>query len=157
MVVKMNASVPALMSPDPSRMDLLFVYGTLMRGQTANYKLDNGHFIGEAETPPLFEMFGQGFPWVNIVPPENGHSIQGELYFVDRQTLDEVDRYEGYPSFYTRQKFTVRPLTRFRYLGDKQPQAWVYYIKERRSFMSNGGSFQIHPNADGVLRWRKQE
>lgn len=122
----------------------VFVYGTLKKGFGANGMMDDGIFLGDAETPPVFRMFGTAFPWI-IFDEENGKSVHGELYAMPR--IDHLDRYEGVPTFYNRQEINVRPLKEFKFFGKESVSAWIYFRKP-------GAGVKIHevaPNKAGVL------
>lgn len=81
-------------------MILLFVYGTLMRGEPNHGRLAGARFLGEAVTCPVFTMISLGgFPAIL----EGGTTaIVGELYDVTPRILQGCDRLEGHPSFYER-------------------------------------------------------
>jgi gamma-glutamylaminecyclotransferase len=78
----------------------MFVYGTLLSGESNHRLLVGARLIGESRTEPSFELRSLGaFP--GLVP--NGTcSVLGESYEVDDGTLAALDRLEGHPSFYTR-------------------------------------------------------
>ena len=75
---------------------MLFVYGTLMRGQRA--ALTGAAFLGEA----VVEGFGLyhlgGYP---AIAPADGR-VHGELYEVPDAMWPALDRYEGVPALYRR-------------------------------------------------------
>lgn len=78
----------------------VFVYGTLLSGESNNGLLRDAILEGEAETAPHFEMYSLGgFP--GVVHGGRGR-IRGEVYLVDQRTLDALDRLEGHPRFYVR-------------------------------------------------------
>ena len=80
---------------------LVFTYGTLMRGFGNHYYLDGAEFICKAQTPAAFTMLNLGaFPGIVA---KGDTSIVGEVYRVDEQTLMDLDRLEGHPTFYLRQ------------------------------------------------------
>lgn len=78
----------------------IFVYGTLLRGEGNHRLLSNARRVGVARTTPSYRMHSLGgFPGV-VAGGEQ--AILGEVYEVDEQTLDALDRLEGHPSFYAR-------------------------------------------------------
>lgn len=78
-------------------MNKIFVYGTLKRGYHNHYLLDGKK--GKDAYAYGMEMYeGPGFPFVK----EGDGIIMGELYEVDSNTLDKLDRLEGHPYFYRR-------------------------------------------------------
>lgn len=74
----------------------LFVYGTLMSGEEANYKMDGSTLIGQINTAPLYYLvslmaLGEGYYGL-----EHGgrESVPGELYHVSLEKLAELDAWE---------------------------------------------------------------
>ncbi|MFM9048051.1 MAG: gamma-glutamylcyclotransferase [Cyanobium sp.] len=91
---------------------LLFVYGTLKRGQANHAKLQAARWGGEATLDGAC-LFDLG-PFPMAIGGEG--QILGELYGVPPATLVEIDAFEGVPRLYQRQ---------LRSLADGR-QAWVY-------------------------------
>lgn len=82
----------------------LFVYGTLMRGQCANYYLDGARFVGTYRLGG-YAMYNLGhFPGIKEDVKE---SVIGEVYEITTQMLPQMDRYEGEGSLYIRKQVTV--------------------------------------------------
>ena len=79
---------------------LVFVYGTLRKGEVNNYLLNRARFLGNHNTEPHYKMVSLGsYPGV----VKNGRTrIAGEVYEVDAETMTALDRLEGYPIDYTR-------------------------------------------------------
>ena len=84
-------------------MQLIFVYGTLKRGNGLHGVLEKSEFVGEAITlDPVFKMFCNGsFPYVTHVGP-GGYRVTGELFNVSEKVLEELDLTEGHPTHYRR-------------------------------------------------------
>ena len=84
-------------------MGLIFVYGTLKRGNGLHSALEGAEFISEAITlDPIFKMFCNGaFPHVSNVS-KGGYRISGELYKVSDEILQDLDLVEGHPNHYRR-------------------------------------------------------
>jgi gamma-glutamylcyclotransferase (GGCT)/AIG2-like uncharacterized protein YtfP len=85
---------------------LLFVYGTLMRGESAHALLGpNARFIAEAQTEPRFTLLDMGqYPALL----EGGTTaVRGELYEIDAARLPSLDRYEDVPELYDRLPLAV--------------------------------------------------
>ncbi|UZE97290.1 gamma-glutamylcyclotransferase family protein [Alkalimarinus alittae] len=94
---------------------LVFVYGTLRKGESNDALLQEAESLGFYETESEYTMFDLGyFP---AVTPSGKTSISGELYRVDQQTAKNLDQLEGYPSYYDRIQITTP-------MGD----AWIYVI-----------------------------
>lgn len=127
----------------------VFVYGTLKKGERANFKLDASDFRGGFMTQMKFRLFGEAFPMAFL--DEEGHNVAGEVYYVDDPTLDRLDQYEGYPGFYTRDKITVRGRTTGLILS-----CWMYHIpvKESDSLALN---YPVPPDKKGVIDWKGKD
>lgn len=74
---------------------IIFVYGTLKRGNFLSYCLEQAEFLGEARTVrEEFRMFCNGhYPLVTSC--ERGYCISGELYRVNADSLALLDRVEN--------------------------------------------------------------
>jgi gamma-glutamylcyclotransferase (GGCT)/AIG2-like uncharacterized protein YtfP len=75
-------------------MPYVFVYGTLKRGGDNHQELARQRFIGPARTAPAYRLYQlDGYP--GMVEAPAGLSIEGEIWEVDRDGLDRLDRLEG--------------------------------------------------------------
>lgn len=85
---------------------LLFVYGTLMRGESAHALLGpTARFIAEAQTEPRFTLLDMG-EYPALV--EGGTTaVRGELYEIDAALLESLDRYEDVPELYERRSIIM--------------------------------------------------
>lgn len=73
----------------------LFVYGTLKRGLCRHGALAGQQFLGEAVTAAKYRMFNVGtYPGL-IETPDEGRSIQGELWLTAPGQLAHLDEVEG--------------------------------------------------------------
>lgn len=96
---------------------LVFVYGTLRRGEVNHDFLETARFCGPHATQPYFRMFSLGaYP---AVVQGGLDSIQGEVYQVDARTMSRLDRLEGFPVAYNR-KLIPTPWG----------LAWIYLYRE---------------------------
>src|SRR5579859_6470451 len=86
-------------------MARVFVYGTLKRDYHNSRLMATAKFIGKAYTVDTFRMFSVGFPVIR--PNDNGHSVSGELYDVDPETLDRLDALEAEGRMYDRRSVPV--------------------------------------------------
>ena len=92
---------PDRMTPiDTPQQILVFVYGTLLRGESNADLLAEAHYRGHAHTSPGFELVDLG-AYPAMIPGGNS-SVMGELYAVDSRTLATLDRLEGHPEYYRR-------------------------------------------------------
>ena len=100
-------------------MNKVFVYGTLKSGgevRGLHQFGDGATIVGKAKTQyPDYEMSDLGaFPGVFL----NGKfHIEGEVWEVDDETMEQLDAIEGYPTFYSR---TPTHTT--------QGKAWMYFL-----------------------------
>jgi gamma-glutamylcyclotransferase (GGCT)/AIG2-like uncharacterized protein YtfP len=90
-------SPPATYHGDKSQ-PLLFVYGSLKRGQRAHHLLQGLPWLGQAWLPGACLHDLGPFPMAVL----GEGRIQGELYGVGETDLAALDRYEGAPRLYQR-------------------------------------------------------
>lgn len=102
--------------PEPSQ--LLFVYGTLKRGLANHRHLAEASYVGEARMPGV-DLHDLG-PFPMAIHGEG--LIHGELYRLAEALLVELDRFEGVPRLYQRER---RPLSDGR-------SAWIYLGRPRQ-------------------------
>ncbi len=102
----------------------VFVYGTLKRGFSNHYFLEDAKFIAKATTKDKFPMVNiiQAYPYI-INDAGNGHNIEGELYKINEIILVKLDMLEGYPEHYDRRKITI-------VVENQEYRAIVYFIKK---------------------------
>ena len=127
-------------------MAKVFVYGTLKSGgelRGLDRFGDGATIVGKAKTVyPDYEMADLGaFPGVFL----NGeYHIEGEVWEVDEDTMEDLDAIEGYPDFYNRQ------LTH-----TTEGKAWMYYLPgdTYKSYKGERGN-QVIEDGD-TLRWQR--
>jgi gamma-glutamylcyclotransferase (GGCT)/AIG2-like uncharacterized protein YtfP len=108
-----------IMEEHPGRgaptLDLVFVYGSLKRGQSNHHLLATARFEGEAQAPGLSLHDLGPFPMaIAAAPSETGSAtdpetvpVSGELFAVEAETLERLDRLEGVPRLYQRQRLVL--------------------------------------------------
>ena len=74
---------------------VLFVYGTLKNNCHSNNLLAKSKFLGKAFTTEDYELYACFTYPALIHAPKKGHSIEGEVYEVDLETMRILDVYEG--------------------------------------------------------------
>lgn len=82
----------------PQDATLLFVYGTLKRGDVRATLLNGQRYLGQAQTAPRYRLFNVGdYPALVEATPLDlpGRSIEGELWLVDDACLARLDEEEG--------------------------------------------------------------
>ena len=82
--------------------ELVFVYGTLKYG-FHNHRFLIGLPFEKAFAPNIDLHAGPLFPFAK----RGTNFACGELYKVDLHTLKKLDKLEGHPNFYCREKITV--------------------------------------------------
>lgn len=89
---------------------IVFVYGTLRRGEANHGQLGGAVFIGPATTPPAFDLVHLGaYP---AMISGGCTAITGELYQVDTATLAALDALEEHPTYYRRTEVALADGTR---------------------------------------------
>ncbi|MBN9121541.1 MAG: gamma-glutamylcyclotransferase [Planctomycetes bacterium] len=97
---------------------ILFVYGTLRRGERNHRLLAGQEFIGEAVTAPRYRVFDLG-PHPGLARDEqNGLAVHGELFAVGECCLAELDDFEEVPGPFVREPIEI----------DGYEQVWAYYM-----------------------------
>jgi gamma-glutamylcyclotransferase (GGCT)/AIG2-like uncharacterized protein YtfP len=83
----------------------LFVYGTLMRGESNAQVLSSCNYLGTAETAPGYRLVAlPGFPGLLAGGKTR---VKGELYMVDSQVLAALDGLEDSPSLFRRARIQL--------------------------------------------------
>jgi gamma-glutamylcyclotransferase (GGCT)/AIG2-like uncharacterized protein YtfP len=99
-------------------MEQVFVYGTLLSGEYNNRLLATSEKMGK-EVVSGFTMVSLG-AYPACIPDENATTpILGEVWRVDDETFQRLDRLEGYPHFYDRKEVDT-------FAG----KAWIYCMHE---------------------------
>jgi gamma-glutamylcyclotransferase (GGCT)/AIG2-like uncharacterized protein YtfP len=107
---------------------LVFVYGTLKRGERYHEELGGAIFEGSAELRGL-ELYNLGpFPMA-ISNAQAQTPVSGEIYRVTPQQLQALDRFEGAPRLYQRELRSLLDGRRaWVYLGSPQQVRFVQAI-----------------------------
>lgn len=76
-------------------MAVIFVYGTLKRGEENHRYLEGQVFLAETRTEPGYRMYMiDEYPGM-IAVPADGLAVAGELWQIDDDTLRRIDVLEG--------------------------------------------------------------
>ena len=87
--------------------DNVFVYGSLKNGFPLHGLLANAEFLGEGVTKKAaFKMFTANDAWPAVI--QGNRRIKGEVYKVDKTTLDRLDMAEGVPHLFERKLLKVK-------------------------------------------------
>jgi len=84
---------------------IVFVYGTLMKGELHHTSIAHARFVRAAETQPEYELVQ--IDYYPAMLSGGGSRIMGELYEVDDQTLARLDELEEVPHYYERRTITL--------------------------------------------------
>lgn len=104
----------------------VFVYGTLKGGNQLRgmNKFANATLVDDATTSDAeYSLYDLGaFPAVSM---GGKNRIQGEVWQVDADIMQQLDYIEGYPEFYDRKK-----------INTTAGEAWVYYIPHIQEYQN---------------------
>lgn len=104
-VAKASRRAPAPEPGPEAGCTKVFVYGTLRAGE-ANARLLVGAKLDRlARTEAAFDLADMG-PYPAMVRG-GSTAVRGEVYVVDEATLRALDRLEGHPRFYRRERITL--------------------------------------------------
>lgn len=117
---------------------LLFVYGTLKRGESYHRELAQHQvrFLGEGRIRGrLFRIKGESYPGAR--PTTSRHYVRGELYELNNpdKALKKLDKFEG-----TDEGLYVRKLADV-WMGREKVKAWTYFYpgrKDKELAIANG-------------------
>jgi len=99
---------------------LIFVYGTLRRGEHNHLQLGPAQYVGEAWTAPRYELVDMGhYP---ALLEAGADAVRGELYDVPDSWLSHLDAFEDVPTLYER-----KPVR----LNDAHVPGYVAYVMRR--------------------------
>ena len=128
--------------------NLVFVYGTLMSGFGNNALLRNGNATLVQTATIVGEMYDLGcFPGVKL---RGKNKVKGEVWEVDKPTLERLDRLEGEGVLYKRKKTCVANF----YRG--ATDVWVYEImreQDEESLVASG-DYRKHYDTHPANRFR---
>ena len=84
---------------------LVFVYGTLMRGECHHDSMERAVFLREAQTLPHYELVL--IDYYPALVSDGSQAVRGELYEVDDATLRDLDELEEVPTLYQRKRIAL--------------------------------------------------
>lgn len=124
---------------------LVFVYGTLKSGYSNHYRcLRDAHFVGQATTSHRYTMIDVGFPV--LLTEGTGHPVHGEVYEVNSDTVERLDRLEGKGMMYDRVRKYVR-------MSNGKSVRVYYYVGCAPYWDDRMGGKPVKPTA-GAYDWR---
>lgn len=84
---------------------LIFVYGTLRRGEHNHVELGPARYVGEVWTAPSYELVDMGhYP---ALLESGSDAVRGELYDVPDSWLARLDLFEDVPTLYERKQVAL--------------------------------------------------
>ena len=91
--------------PAPLRRYTLFVYGTLLRGETSHTLLKDAASLGPATTAATFDLFDLGaYPALVF---GGTTAVAGEVYELEVRQLAAVDVHEEVPRLFKRERIEL--------------------------------------------------
>lgn len=109
---------------------LIFVYGTLRQSHGNHQLLKDARFYGVGATKDNYSMYiAGGYPYV--ISSEARYPIVGELYAVDDETLEKLDKMEGHPHYFERREVIV-------IVNEMEYSAWMYVRYPHGKLMPTG-------------------
>lgn len=106
---------------DFHKCNLLFVYGTLMKGYHNNYFLKNEKYIATGHTKEPYYICAASIPFV--FEEIKDVNIKGELYELKHaETLRYLDFLEGHPHMYKRKIISIM-------IKGYEQKAWIYFYQ----------------------------
>ena len=80
---------------------LVFVYGSLRQGQSNHHYLNGCQLLGRFDTPAEYALFDlDAYPAMIF----GKKSVAGEVYMINDEVLESLDRLEGVPVEYRREQ-----------------------------------------------------
>lgn len=107
---------------------LVFVYGTLRRGEMRNGVLQNDQLVDGEVYAEGFSMIDLG-AYPGVIQGEG--TVRGELYEISRRTLDHLDRIEGYREETPEEGLYDRVTTPVMLGNGSLEEAYIYVFNRR--------------------------
>lgn len=87
-----NNEIRQVLAAKEGKLIPLFVYGSLMHGMQANHYLNDSIYCDKFT---LHDYAMYKISWYPGIVKKENETVQGEVYFIDQDTLDMLDKYEG--------------------------------------------------------------
>lgn len=88
-----------------ARSMLIFVYGTLLRGESNHCELGAARFVADACTEPRYELVSLGhYP---ALLEHGTDAVRGEIFDVPDEWLGHLDLFEDVPTLYERKRVAL--------------------------------------------------
>ena len=94
---------------EPQEEERLYLaYGSNLNISQMQYRCPDAHVVGTSELPGWRLMFkGSKSGNYLTIEPEDGYMVPVAVWAVSEQDERNLDRYEGYPTFYYKREFSV--------------------------------------------------
>jgi gamma-glutamylcyclotransferase (GGCT)/AIG2-like uncharacterized protein YtfP len=107
-------------------MSTVFVYGTLLKGMMRSSVLNTSHYLG----PGIIcaDLYNLGsYPGIK----DGDGIVVGEVYEVNKQTLNQLDEIEGYHPLYHQESLFVRQDYEVAMMNGNEVDCYVYSYNDR--------------------------
>ncbi|HEY3131033.1 MAG TPA: gamma-glutamylcyclotransferase family protein [Acidobacteriota bacterium] len=110
----------------------LFVYGTLLQGESNHYYLRHALLLGSDFVSGRFYRSEEGYP---ILKLERNATVWGEIYGIREIDLEQLDRLEGIPDLFQRVQVSIGGRPTWIYVAGKRLQHQCHYSVDSRSWL----------------------
>jgi gamma-glutamylaminecyclotransferase len=99
---------------------LVAVYGTLKKGNSNYYHyLRSAGYLGAGQTKDRYPLIVDGLPYL-IEKKGIGYNVDVDVFKVNSETLEELDRLEGHPRWYVRKQIQIQ-------MKKRVLTCWIYF------------------------------
>ena len=127
-------------------MHKVFVYGSLLSGMGNHRLLENSKKLGVTRSPKGFKMVDLG-PFPGVVQSEDeSKSVYGEVYEVNDETFQRLDRLEGYNRFSPKSGLYDRME-----IETKFGRAYIYIYNGHSARVVENGDWRAYHTKKGSL------
>ena len=99
---------------------LVAVYGTLKKGNSNYYHyLRSAGYLGAGQTKDRYPLVVSGLPYL-IEKKGIGYNVDVDVFKVNSETLEELDRLEGHPRWYVRKQIQIQ-------MKKRVLTCWIYF------------------------------
>lgn len=110
-----------------TKIENVFVYGTLKQGHANNGLMENSELIEqEAYVKNMSLINARAYPFA--INKENSF-VLGELHRIPKQRMALLDSLESYPTMYNRKKVKIYEVR----TGYRIGTAWIYFMDDKNS------------------------
>lgn len=118
---------------------IVAVYGTLKQGGANSHLLNHAGYLGRGLTRDPMRLVIAGLPYVIRGSDPRGEPLMMELYEVSSAEMAALDRLEGHPHFYRREKLTFETVD---LIDNASVRAWCYMVGDEYDTGSYSSSWE---------------